>query len=125
MLADLGRQLNKAFSSLSSLDPIDPTTLDSTLKSIVAALLTADINVQLVATLRDRVRAEVLPKLVEIAGRTGDQSAGEKGRKVVLEAVFEELVALVDPGQGTTPPFKVSRHNISHHPIFRGGRTRD
>ncbi|KAI5477073.1 hypothetical protein MNV49_006872 [Pseudohyphozyma bogoriensis] len=106
VLADLGKRLNAAISSLSASSPIDEAALDLTLKTICAALLESDVNVKLVKNLRDRTKVRVLPQLVEIQRKSsGDALAGNKGKQLIQKTVFEELVALVDPGDLAAPNF--------------------
>jgi signal recognition particle subunit SRP54 len=76
VLADLGRRLNNALSALSRAPVVDEKVgvvsngalgsdnflsqvLDATLKEITAALLESDVNVKLVATLRQKVKTKV------------------------------------------------------------------
>ncbi|KAK4703521.1 signal recognition particle subunit SRP54, partial [Phenoliferia sp. Uapishka_3] len=105
VLADLGKRLNAAISSLGS-SPVDEQALDSALKAICAALLESDVNVRLVKNLRERVKVKVLPQLVEIQKKSsGDALAGNKGKQIIHKTVFDELVALVDPGDLAPPAF--------------------
>ncbi|KDE04130.1 hypothetical protein MVLG_05421 [Microbotryum lychnidis-dioicae p1A1 Lamole] len=116
VLADLGRKLNQAISSLSGSSPIDETALDLTLKTVCTALLESDVNVQLVKRLRDKVKAIVLPPLVELQTRDGNQTdavAGQKGKQVIHKTVFDELVALVDPGDDAPPAFNPKKGRTS------------
>ncbi|KAL8279927.1 hypothetical protein RQP46_007777 [Phenoliferia psychrophenolica] len=80
--------------------------LDSALKAICTALLESDVNVKLVKNLRERVKVKVLPQLVEIQKKSsGDALAGNKGKQLIHKTVFDELVALVDPGDLAPPAF--------------------
>ncbi|KAF8625791.1 hypothetical protein AX15_005178 [Amanita polypyramis BW_CC] len=102
VLADLGRKLNAALSSLNRAPVIDEKVLDGTLKEITAALLESDVNVKLVAQLRQKVKAKVKASLEGNADKTK-----EANRKYLIQkAVFDELVALVDPGVEPYKPKK-------------------
>lgn len=101
MLADLGRALNSAIAGLNGNSAIDeavsndpfpffasltqycPQALDLSLRSIAAALLSSDVNVLLVKKLRESVKGKVLPQLVEIAKKSGDNTAGQKGKAII------------------------------------------
>ena len=72
-----------------------------------SALLESDVNVKLVAALRNRVKARVLPQLqanANVSSSTGGVTSAQK--QLLQKAVFDELVALVDPGEGAIEPFK-------------------
>ncbi|TFL07475.1 signal recognition particle protein [Pterulicium gracile] len=101
VLADLGRKLNAALSSLNRSAVVDEKVLDATLKEITAALLESDVNVKLVQSLRQKVKAKVK------ASFDGTDKSKDLNRKNVLQkAVFDELVALVDPGVEPYKPKK-------------------
>ena len=119
----------------SSADPERTQALDSALKAICTALLESDVNVKLVKNLRERVKVKVLPQLVEIQKKSsGDALAGNKGKQLIhkviratcgtaasyadlgaRQTVFDELVALVDPGDLAPPAFDVGRRCMTVH----------
>jgi signal recognition particle subunit SRP54 len=117
VLADLGRKLNAALSSLNRAPVVDEKVLDAILKEVCAALLESDVNVKLVASLRQKVKAKVKAVL------EGGADKGKEGnRKTVVQkvfpsilwspicshvqAVFDELVNLIDPGVEPYKPKK-------------------
>ncbi|KAM0751547.1 signal recognition particle protein [Meredithblackwellia eburnea MCA 4105] len=112
VLADLGKRLNAAIQGLGN-SPIDEQALDATLKTICAALLESDVNVKLVKNLRERVKVKVLPQLIEIQKNKGDALAGNKGKQIIHRAVYDELVALVDPGELAPPSFAPAKGKSS------------
>lgn len=59
VLAELGQRITGALASMSSAPVIDEATLDACLKEIATALLQADVNVRLVANLRNNVKKRV------------------------------------------------------------------
>lgn len=59
VLADLGRRINSALSSLGRATVIDTEVLEACLKDIARALLDADVNVKLVGQLRENVKRSV------------------------------------------------------------------
>lgn len=92
--------------------------LDATLKEITAALLESDVNVKLVASLRQKVKAKIKVAL------DGSDKSKDLNRKHIMQkvtssvrlivtntypghkAVFDELVHLVDPGVEPYKPKK-------------------
>ncbi|GAA5873493.1 hypothetical protein JCM1840_007395, partial [Sporobolomyces johnsonii] len=114
VLQDLGRRLNSAIQSISAGSPIDEQALDAVLKGVCAALLESDVNVLLVKRCRERVKAKVLPQLEDIQNKSsGDALAGNKGKQVIQKAVYDELVALVDPGDAAPPAFNPQKGKTS------------
>eukprot|EP01119_Soliformovum_irregulare_P017388 TRINITY_DN5160_c0_g1_i1.p1 TRINITY_DN5160_c0_g1~~TRINITY_DN5160_c0_g1_i1.p1 ORF type:complete len:484 (+),score=148.17 TRINITY_DN5160_c0_g1_i1:53-1504(+) len=94
VLAELGSKITRAISNMRNSHMIDETVLDEMLKEIGNALITADVQFQLVLKLRKNIKNTV--NLTEMAG-------GLNKRKIIQKAVFDELVNLLDPG---TTPFK-------------------
>ncbi|BGP00028.1 Signal recognition particle subunit SRP54 [Rhodotorula toruloides] len=108
VLQDLGKRLNTAINSLTQQSAIDEQALDAVLKSVCAALLESDVNVLLVKRLRDKVKGKVLPQLEEIQAKQGqdaDAMQGNKAKQIIQKAIYDELVALVDPGDAAPPAF--------------------
>ena len=89
VLADLGRKINAALRSLDRAPDINEEVLNSVLKDVCAALLEADVNVRLVKKLRENVRSGLDFHAV---------ARGFNKRRMVEQAVFCEIVKLVDPG---------------------------
>ena len=108
VLADLGRRINSAITdTLNRSSRFDEKLLDALLKEICSALLESDVNVKLVQSLRNKVKARVLPQLQASANVTSDTGGITAAQKQLLQkAVYDELVALVDPGEGAAEPFK-------------------
>lgn len=82
VLADLGRKLNAALSSLNRAPIIDEKVLDGILKEVCAALLESDVNVKLVSSLRQKVRAKVKASL-----EGGADKGKEANRKNIVQKV--------------------------------------
>lgn len=60
---------------------------------------------------RERVKAAVLPQLEEMQAKQGqgaDAMQGNKAKQLIHKAIFDELVALVDPGDAAPPAFNAS-----------------
>jgi signal recognition particle subunit SRP54 len=97
-----------------------PKVLDATLKEITAALLESDVNVKLVASLRQKVKAKVKASLeTNVADKSKETTRKNLIQKVssqirqpdvkltpLMQAVFDELVHLVDPGVEPYKPKK-------------------
>ncbi|KAK0503326.1 SRP54-type protein [Armillaria luteobubalina] len=105
VLADLGRKLNAALSSLNRAPVVDEKVLDATLKEITAALLESDVNVKLVASLRQKVKAKVKAAL-----ESADKGKETNRKNLIQKAVFDELVHLVDPG---VEPYKPKKGQVN------------
>lgn len=97
VLDELGSKINSALKHLSTSTVIDDAALDHILKDICAALLESDVNVKLVQKLRQNIKK--LVNLEELAVRANK-------RKIIQKAIFDELVALVDPGTQVYKPVK-------------------
>lgn len=94
--------------------------LDTTLKEITSALLESDVNVKLVASLRQKVKVKVKATLEGNVDKAKEVNRKNVIQKVcslwnllvslayihVVQAVFDELVALVDPGVEPYKPKK-------------------
>lgn len=88
VLADLGRRLNAALSSLNRAPVVDEKVLDAILKEVCAALLESDVNVKLVASLRQKVKAKVKTVL-----ESGADKGKEGNRKSVVQKVSQSIVS--------------------------------
>ena len=100
VLADLGRRLHQAFSDLQRQPTVDDASIDQLLKDVCAALLASDVNVRLVQKLRQDVKDEVRA-LLNDKGKAETYSDAQR-KNQVQRVMFDHLVKLVDPGEGTT-----------------------
>lgn len=102
VLAELGSKISKALRNISNAMVIDDKAVSDLLDEIVRALITADVNIKLVFTLRENIKKnlnwEALPQ-------------GVNKRQQIQKAVFEELCRLLDPGVKPFRPAK-NRTNI-------------
>eukprot|EP00775_Hariotina_reticulata_P009896 gene9896-10053_t len=89
VLNELGNKITSALAAMSNQMVIDEKVLDACLKEICAALLQADVNVKLVAGLRNNIKKRV--NVEELA-------AGLNKRKIIEKAVFDELCSILDSG---------------------------
>ncbi|WVQ74922.1 signal recognition particle protein SRP54 [Cryptococcus sp. DSM 104548] len=120
VLADLGTRIGGALNQLSRASVVDDSVIDAVLKELCAALLESDVNVKLVASLRSRVKTKVKKNLEE-SEKAGGKEANKKN--VVQKAVFDELVALVDPGTEPYKPVKGKTNVLMAVGIQGAGKT--
>merc|ERR1719219_332561 len=102
VLADLGRKITNALHNLSKATVINQEVLDALLKEVCAALIEADVNIRLVKSLRENVRSVI---------DFEEMAQGLNKRRMIQQAVFKELVKLVDPGVRAYTPVK-GRPNV-------------
>ncbi|EIM21564.1 signal recognition particle protein [Wallemia mellicola CBS 633.66] len=117
VLAGLGRQLNSALNSFNKSQVIDEKTLDGLLKEISKALLESDINVKLVGNLRNRVKTRALKEFKDT------NASGNQQKQIVQKAIFDELVALVDPQEEPYKPTKGKTNIIMAVGLQGAGKT--
>lgn len=89
VLNELGSRITTALAAMSREMVIDEAVLDACLKEICSALLQSDVNVRLVAGLRNNIKKRV--NMDELA-------AGLNKRKIIEKAVFDELCSILDSG---------------------------
>jgi len=114
VLAGLGRRITDALHSLSKATIINEDVLKSMLKEICAALIEADVNIRLVKRLQDNVRAAI---------DFDNMAQGLNKRKMIQNAVFQELVKLVDPGVAPFQPKKGKPNVIMFVGLQGSGKT--
>lgn len=100
VLADLGLRLRSALSTVNSGSESEVQIL---VKDICTALLESDVNVKLVAKLRDNIKKKCAS---EIANE--NESSANK-RKKLQKIVFDELCGLVDSHEEPPKPQKLNR----------------
>ena len=105
VLGDLGDALTSAFAKLSKTAAVDEDALKACLKDITHALIKADVNLKMVARLKDNVQTKIAPLLQE--GPDGAPPVALANRaRLVEKAVVEELVRILDPGR---EPYKLRK----------------
>lgn len=112
VLADLGLRLRGA---LLSVDTASDGEIASMLKDVCTALLEADVNVKLVAKVRDNIRKKVALDLKDLDAATNK-------RKKIQKIIFEELCALVDSQNEPPKPKKLARSAAPQKNIKGGKR---
>lgn len=117
VLSDLGRRINAAVSDLTRAPNLDEKAFDSMIKEICAALLSADVNVRLVKNLRKSIQAKVNFK--DLPPNTNANSR----KRLIQQAVFDELVQLVDPHSKPYTPKKGKSNVIMFVGLQGAGKT--
>lgn len=87
VLADLGRRINNAISTIGKADRLDDDAIDAMITEICNALLSSDVNLMLVAGLKKRIRSQVIGK---------ENMTVSNKKRLIQKTVFDELVGLVD-----------------------------
>lgn len=114
VLADLGRKITTALRSLGNATIINQEVLDSLLDQIVRALISADVNINLVKKLRDNVK-----KVIDF----DEMAQGLNKRRMIQMVVFQELVKLIDPGVKPWVPVKKRSNVIMFVGLQGAGKT--
>ena len=97
VLADLGSKVAIALRKMTQATVIDQTVMNEMLSEICKALLQADVNVAQVKHLREQVK-----KNVDVEALAG----GLNKRKMLEQAVCNELCSMLDPGKEPYQPKK-------------------
>jgi len=114
VLADLGRKITTALRSLGNATIINQEVLDSLLDQIVRALISADVNINLVKKLRDNVK-----QVIDF----DEMAQGLNKRRMIQMVVFQELVKLIDPGVKPWVPIKKKSNIIMFVGLQGAGKT--
>ncbi|KAE9549889.1 hypothetical protein FO519_006894 [Halicephalobus sp. NKZ332] len=114
VLADLGRQIRNALGRIGQNVIINEDELNNMLKEICAALIESDVNVKLVAELRNNVKNAL--NFEDIAG-------GVNKRRVIHKTVFNELIRLVDPQVKPFEPVRGKSNVIMFVGLQGSGKT--
>lgn len=109
VLADLGTRLRDALGSVNSGSNDE---IQALIKDICAALLESDVNIKLVAKLRDNIKQKCS---VEITNK--NESLTNKKKKL-QKIVFDELCALVDSHEEPPKPKKLKETKT----VTKGGK---
>ena len=135
VLADLGRKITSALNSLGKATVIDEEVLNAMLKEICTALLEADVNIRLVKQLKDNVKQAIdfdevaqgwfkcYSFCIQIHRLYLTLNSGLNKRVIIQQAVFQELVKLVDPGIDPYKPKKGKPNVIMFVGLQGSGKT--
>ncbi|KAF2090729.1 signal recognition particle protein [Saccharata proteae CBS 121410] len=114
VLQDLGRRINAAVSDLTRSPNLDEKAFDGMVKEICNALVEADVNIKLVAGLRNSIKKSVNFK---------ELGPGVNKKRLIQKAVFDELVKLVDPHAEPFKPRKGKSNIIMFVGLQGSGKT--
>eukprot|EP00026_Physarum_polycephalum_P007325 Phypoly_transcript_07384.p1 GENE.Phypoly_transcript_07384~~Phypoly_transcript_07384.p1 ORF type:complete len:483 (+),score=96.62 Phypoly_transcript_07384:178-1626(+) len=114
VLAELGNKITNALRQMNNVTVIDEAAVDSMLKEIGNALVMADVNVPLVAKLKANIKKRI--SLEEVA-------AGLNKRKIIKQAVFDNLIELLDPGVKPFKPVKGKSNVLMFVGLQGAGKT--
>jgi signal recognition particle subunit SRP54 len=114
VLQDLGRRINAAVSDLTRSPNLDEKAFDSMVKEICNALVGADVNIKLVANLRNSIKRSVDFKHL---------APSVNKKRLIQKAVYDELVKLVDPHAEPFKPRKGKPNVIMFVGLQGSGKT--
>ncbi|KAJ8774141.1 hypothetical protein K2173_009572 [Erythroxylum novogranatense] len=97
VLAQLGGSISRAIQQMSNATIIDEKVLNDCLNEITRALLQADVQFKLVRDMQSNIK-----KIVNL----DDLAAGHNKRKIIQQAIFNELCKMLDPGKPSFTPKK-------------------
>ncbi|KAM1078018.1 hypothetical protein ACFX15_024632 [Malus domestica] len=97
VLAQLGGSISRALQQMSNATVIDEKVLNECLNEITRALLQSDVQFKLVRDMQTNIK-----KIVNL----DDLAAGHNKRKIIQQAIFNELCKMLDPGKPSFAPKK-------------------
>ncbi|KAF2677636.1 signal recognition particle protein [Lentithecium fluviatile CBS 122367] len=114
VLQDLGRRINGAIQDLTRSPNLDEKAFDSMVKEICSALVGADVNIKLVANLRNSIKRSVdFKHLAPTVNK----------KRLIQKTVYDELVKLVDPHAEPFKPRKGKPNVIMFVGLQGSGKT--
>jgi len=114
-LAELGQKITSALKKLNTASVIDENVLNDIVKEISNALLSADVNIKQVITLRTNVMNQV--KLLQTSSSTANL------KRIIQRAVVNELSSMLDPGKEPYVPKKGQSNVIMFVGLQGSGKT--
>ncbi|KAF1869849.1 hypothetical protein Lal_00017426 [Lupinus albus] len=97
VLQQLGGSISRALQQMSNATIIDEKVLNECLNEITRALLQSDVQFKLVRDMQTNIK-----KIVNL----DDLAAGHNKRRIIQQAVFNELCKILDPGKPSFTPKK-------------------
>eukprot|EP00249_Psilotum_nudum_P023593 c28933_g1_i3 orf=421-1902(-) len=113
VLAELGGQISHALQKMTNVTVVDQKAIQECLNEITRALLQADVQFKLVMSMDASVKKTVMDDLV----------AGHNKRRIMQQAVFNELCNLLDPGKPVYVPKKGKKSVIMFVGLQGSGKT--
>ncbi|RMZ89858.1 hypothetical protein DV736_g2931, partial [Chaetothyriales sp. CBS 134916] len=117
VLSDFGGRISAAVSSLMREQNLDEKAFDGMVREICSALLSADVNVKLVSSLRREMQ-----KAVNFKDMPPSTNANTK-KRLIQQAVFDQLTHLVDPHAEPYKPKKGKSNVIMFVGLQGAGKT--
>ena len=117
VLQDFGGRISAAVGNLMREPNLDEKVFDSMIKEICSALLSADVNVGLVKKLRKDIQATVNFKDIPTTTNANTK------KRMIQQAVFDQLVYLVDPHAEPYKPKKGKSNVIMFVGLQGAGKT--
>ncbi|KAK1299179.1 hypothetical protein QJS10_CPB14g00359 [Acorus calamus] len=97
VLAELGGSISRALQRMNNAPTVDEKVFGELINEIARALLQADVDFKVVADMRSNIK-----KIVNL----DDLAAGHNKRKIIQQAVFNELCKMLDAGKPSYTPKK-------------------
>ncbi|KAK4796525.1 hypothetical protein SAY86_028851 [Trapa natans] len=97
VLAELGGRISRAIQHMSNATIIDEKVLNECLNEITRALLSSDVQFQLVRDMQKNIKSIV---------NLEDLAAGHNKRRIIQQAIVNELCKMLDPGKPSFTPKK-------------------
>ena len=110
VLEGLGKSLRNALGKITGASNIDEQLIEDVVKDLQRALLQADVNVQMVLQLTTKIKNRALDER---------PPAGKSAKEHVVGIIYEELVALLDNGEG----LKMEPQTIMMVGLYGHGKT--
>lgn len=97
VLAELGGSISRALQKMSNATIIDEKVLGECLNEITRALMQADVKFEMIRNMMANIK-----RIVNLE----DLAAGHNKRRIIQQAVFNELCKMMDPGKASFTPKK-------------------
>ena len=114
VLAELGGSISRAIQNMTNATIVDETVLNGCLNEISRALLNADVQFKMVRELQTNIK-----KIVNFK----ELAAGHNKRKIIQQAIFNELCRLLDPGKPAYTPDKKKASIVMFVGLQGSGKT--
>ncbi|KAJ7530590.1 hypothetical protein O6H91_14G009300 [Diphasiastrum complanatum] len=114
VLAELGGRISRALQQMSNATVIDEKVLTECLNEISRALFQADVQFKMVQNMQANIK-----KIVNLE----DLAAGHNKRRIIQQAVFNELCNMLDPGKTSYTPKKGKPNIIMFVGLQGSGKT--
>lgn len=98
VLAELGTKLQSALAKMNRSTVVDDEVFNTILKEISSALLESDVQVKLVAELRNKVKLAV--------NLEDDNTSGLNRRRLIQKSIVDQLIRMLEP---EAKPYKLKK----------------